>query len=493
MLTAIGTRPVVPVVRVPWLDPGIIMKSLDAGALGVICPMINNAEEAQRFVASLRYPPLGVRSFGPIRAFLAHGADYPANANDLVTGFAMIETKEALAHLDEIMSVPGLDAIYIGPTDLALALGAEPRLDPTDPRVTDAIAHILARAKAHGLRAGIHNASVEHALKMVGIGFDFVTAGSDARFVAAGAAETVSAFRAGRGEATGKQARGTGIKMTGELSILATGLKFPEGPVAHADGSVSLVEIQRGTISRVTPDGAVAVVAETGGGPNGPRPARTARSMSATMAVSCSRIWAGFNHTRRGLPPVSIPPAAGSSGSIPKLGAVKRLYDRCGAHVCAGPNDLVLDGHGGLDFIGPGKTGRATATMAASIMTRLVRLEDRRNRLSDHHAERHRALAGRTHGLRGGDRDGPGFRAFDLENPGQVRRHPTPRRTAGGPLPACPATSVSTALASCRQRKICVATLVTGCITIIAPDGAVLRQVMTGDPMTTRSALAARR
>lgn len=204
MLTAISTRPVVPVVRVPWLDPGIIMNSLDAGALGVICPMINNAAEAQRFVASLRYPPLGVRSFGPIRALLAHGADYPAKANDLVTGFAMIETREALEHLDEIMSVPGLDAIYIGPTDLALALGAEPRLDPTDPRVTEAIAHILARAKAHGLRAGIHNASVEHALKMVGIGFDFVTAGSDARFVAAGAAETVSAFRAGRGAATRK-------------------------------------------------------------------------------------------------------------------------------------------------------------------------------------------------------------------------------------------------------------------------------------------------
>ena len=211
MLTAISTRPVVPVVRVPWLDPGIIMKSLDAGALGVICPMINNAEEAQRFVASLRYPPLGVRSFGPIRALLAHGADYPAKANDLVTGFAMIETKEALEHLDEIMSVPGLDAIYIGPTDLALALGAEPRLDPTDQRVIDAVAHILARAKAHGLRAGIHNASVEHALKMVGIGFDFVTAGSDARFVAAGAAQVVSAFRSGRGgEAVKKTGSGGG-------------------------------------------------------------------------------------------------------------------------------------------------------------------------------------------------------------------------------------------------------------------------------------------
>ena len=196
MLTAMSTRPVIPMVRVPWREPGIIMKMLDAGALGIICPMINNAEDAADFVSCLRYPPLGQRSFGPIRALLAHGSDYGTKANDLVTGFAMIETQAALDHLDAILATPGLDAVYIGPADLSLALGAAPRFDPVDERVTAAIRHILARAKHHGVRAGIHNATAEYAARMASLGFDFVTVGSDARFMAAGAAAAVSAFRA---------------------------------------------------------------------------------------------------------------------------------------------------------------------------------------------------------------------------------------------------------------------------------------------------------
>jgi len=195
MLTAISTKPVIPVVRVPWLDPGTIMKMLDAGALGVICPMINSAQDAANFVSYLRYPPQGQRSFGPIRALLAHGSNYKDFANDAVTGFAMIETRAALEALDAILATPDLDAIYIGPADLALALGAEPRFDPVDPRVTDAIAHILERAKHHGVRAGIHNASPEYAARMAELGFDFVTVGSDARFMAAGAAAAVNTFR----------------------------------------------------------------------------------------------------------------------------------------------------------------------------------------------------------------------------------------------------------------------------------------------------------
>jgi 4-hydroxy-2-oxoheptanedioate aldolase len=205
MLAAISTTRTIPIVRVPWLDPGIIMKALDAGALGVICPMINSAAEAEAFVSALRYPPQGRRSFGPIRATLAHGMDYPSRANDLVTGFAMIETREGLDALDEILAVPGLDAVYIGPSDLALSLGAAPRFDPVDPVVTDAIDHILARAKHHGKRAAMHNGSPEYALKMVEKGFDLVTVGSDARFLAAGAASAIAAFRQG----------GTGAPRTG--------------------------------------------------------------------------------------------------------------------------------------------------------------------------------------------------------------------------------------------------------------------------------------
>jgi 4-hydroxy-2-oxoheptanedioate aldolase len=207
MLAAISACPVVPVVRVPWLDPGIVMKVLDAGALGVICPMINTAEEARRFVSYLRYPPQGIRSSGPIRARLVHGADYAHQANDLITGFAMIETKEALDNLDAILAVPGLDAIYVGPNDLALSLGLEPRFDPEDARMVAAIKTIVRRAEAHGVRAGIHNGSAEYALKMVELGYDFVTVGSDARFLVKGAAEVVVAFRSGETQVGGAEGR----------------------------------------------------------------------------------------------------------------------------------------------------------------------------------------------------------------------------------------------------------------------------------------------
>ena len=129
MLQAISTTATVPIVRVPWLEPGILMKALDAGAYGVICPMVNSREDAQKLVAYTHYAPRGTRSFGPVRALLYGGADYPQHANDTIVTFAMIETAAALENLDEILSVEGLDAIYIGPSDLSLALGCTPTFD----------------------------------------------------------------------------------------------------------------------------------------------------------------------------------------------------------------------------------------------------------------------------------------------------------------------------------------------------------------------------
>ena len=196
MLQAISTTPTVPIVRVPWLEPGIIMKSLDAGAYGLICPMVNTREDAQKFVAWSSYAPRGTRSFGPIRALLYGGADYPAHANDTIVRFAMIETAQALDNLDAIMSVEGLDAIYIGPSDLSLALGCRPVFDDVDPPVAQAIDHILERAKAHGLVAGIHNGTAEGALARVAKGFQFVTVSSDARLIAAGAQQVLAKMRA---------------------------------------------------------------------------------------------------------------------------------------------------------------------------------------------------------------------------------------------------------------------------------------------------------
>ena len=197
MLQAISTTDTVPVVRVPWLEPGILMRSLDAGAYGVICPMVNTREDAQKLVAYTHYPPRGTRSFGPLRAVLYAGLDYVQHANDTIVTFAMIETAEALDNLDDILSVEGLDAIYIGPSDLSLALGCIPTFDDLEPKAFEAVEHILARAKAHGVVAGIHNGTPEAALKRIAKGFQFVTIGSDARLMADGAQQVMAAMRAG--------------------------------------------------------------------------------------------------------------------------------------------------------------------------------------------------------------------------------------------------------------------------------------------------------
>ena len=196
MLQAISTTDTVPVVRVPWLEPGILMKTLDAGAYGVICPMVNTRADAEKLVAYTHYAPRGTRSFGPVRALLYGGADYPKHANDTIVTFAMIETAQALDNLEDILSTPGLDAIYIGPSDLSLALGCNPTFDDLDPKAATAVEHILARARAHGLVAGIHNGSPEAAARRIALGFQFVTISSDARLIAAGSQQVLSKLRA---------------------------------------------------------------------------------------------------------------------------------------------------------------------------------------------------------------------------------------------------------------------------------------------------------
>ena len=195
MLQAISTTATVPVVRVPWLEPGILMKTLDAGAYGVICPMVNTREDAQKLVAYTTYAPRGTRSFGPVRANLYGGADYPTHANDTIVRFAMIETAKALENVDAILSVEGLDAIYIGPSDLSLALGCKPTFDDVEAPVAQAIDHILARAKAHGVVAGIHNGTPEAANARIAKGFRFTTVSSDARLMAAGAQQLLAQMR----------------------------------------------------------------------------------------------------------------------------------------------------------------------------------------------------------------------------------------------------------------------------------------------------------
>ncbi len=197
MLQSISTTNIVPMARVPWNEPGQIMKILDAGCYGVICPMVSNRKEAENFVKACLYPPKGYRSFGPVRGRLLYkDSDYVDHANNEILKFAMIETKEALSNLDEIMSTPGLNGIYVGPADLSLALGEKPSFDkPENDPTYNSIMKILEHAKKNKIIPGIHNMSAEYAIKMIKKGFQLVTVMSDQRFIAGGAKDTISKFK----------------------------------------------------------------------------------------------------------------------------------------------------------------------------------------------------------------------------------------------------------------------------------------------------------
>src|SRR5579885_2461215 len=195
MLQGISTTDTVPLVRVPWNDPAHIQKALDAGAYGIVCPMINNRAEAEKFVGSMRYAPLGYRSSGPIRAALYGGADHHAKANDIVVAFGMIETQEALDNLDDTLSVKGLDAIYVGPSDLSISLGYNPGGDKPDEWMMAALKKILDACRRHKVQPGIHCGAPAYAKKMIGMGFTFVTVGGDTRFITMGAAQAVAEMK----------------------------------------------------------------------------------------------------------------------------------------------------------------------------------------------------------------------------------------------------------------------------------------------------------
>ena len=205
MLQAMKASPVTPMVRVPWLSPGDIMKALDAGALGIICPMINNRAEAELLVSCMRYPPHGQRSMGPTRAVFAHGADYGQKADAEVLCFAMIETADGMKNLDEIVATPGLDGVYIGPADLTLGLTGRKYpsgFDREEPEMIEAIQTILKKAHAAGIRACLHCGSSAYAAKAVGWGFDLVTILNDVRLLAGAAQASVATTRKLIGEQT---------------------------------------------------------------------------------------------------------------------------------------------------------------------------------------------------------------------------------------------------------------------------------------------------
>ncbi len=209
MMQGISTTDVTPMVRVPWNDPAIIMKSLDAGSYGVICPMINTREECERFVRACRYAPKGYRSSGPIRASLYGGGDYAAKANETILTFAMIETKEAVGNLDAILSTPELDAIYVGPSDLSLTYGFGPGLDRPEPEMDKIIGTIIEGCKKHKIKAGIHTGSTAYAKKAIARGFDFTTLLGDARLLTRAATATVKEMKEGGSGSAAPKAGGS--------------------------------------------------------------------------------------------------------------------------------------------------------------------------------------------------------------------------------------------------------------------------------------------
>src|SRR5881227_592130 len=196
MLQAISQTHTVPVVRVPWNDPATIMKALDLGAYGIIVPLINTADDAAKAVAACRYPPVGMRSSGPVRAVHYGGSDYLAKANDEIVVMAMIETKEGLANLDAICATPGLDAVHIGPADLSFALGLPPGPDKTDAVHMATCDKIREAAHKHGIKACMHCASAAFAAGSVKRGFDLVMLTSDLNSMIAGARRQLDELKA---------------------------------------------------------------------------------------------------------------------------------------------------------------------------------------------------------------------------------------------------------------------------------------------------------
>ncbi|MXW88945.1 MAG: aldolase [Acidimicrobiaceae bacterium] len=178
MLQAVNLGSATPLVRVPWNEPGIIGKSLDAGARGIIVPMVNTRAQAEAAVAACRYAPEGGRSYGPARVVRQEGSDYYAHANADVAVIPMIETVEALTNLDDILSVPGVDAAYVGPSDLSVSLGLSPGNNDGEAAFDEALAAIAAGCVRHGVIAGCHTVS-ELCPRRVEQGFRMITVTSD--------------------------------------------------------------------------------------------------------------------------------------------------------------------------------------------------------------------------------------------------------------------------------------------------------------------------
>ncbi len=196
-LQAIDAGGSTPVVRVPWNEPGIIGKTLDAGADAVIIPMVNSVAEAEAAVRSCRYAPEGARSYGPVRAG-GRTPGYFDSANETVACIPMIETVQAVAAIDDILAVPGIDAVYVGPADLSVTMGLPPANNDDDPQFMEALETVVAACARNGVVPGMHTTSGLVA-KRLAMGFRMLTVSADSVALGVGLAEARKAAEAARG------------------------------------------------------------------------------------------------------------------------------------------------------------------------------------------------------------------------------------------------------------------------------------------------------
>jgi 4-hydroxy-2-oxoheptanedioate aldolase len=193
-LIAVEGRGVAPLVRVPSSDPAGIGMVLDAGAHGVVVPMIETPADAERAVAACRYYPDGARSFGPLRASLRLGRD-PRALADTVLCLVMVETARGVDHIEEIAAVPGVDGVFIGPADLAITYGLPPSMTPVAGVHADALAQIRKTCLRAGVGVGIPCGDSDAARSRAAEGYTLVTIGSDAQWISESARTQLKAFR----------------------------------------------------------------------------------------------------------------------------------------------------------------------------------------------------------------------------------------------------------------------------------------------------------
>jgi 4-hydroxy-2-oxoheptanedioate aldolase len=194
MMAAIEAGGAEPFVRPQWNEPSSIMKMLDTGAYGIIAPMVNSEAEARLLASAVHYPPRGYRSWGPRRPVQRYPSNYPAAASDSIVSMAMVETREALENLDGILKAD-IDAIFIGPSDLSLALGGGATPISKEPKVIEAIRSIRERTHAAGKKVGIFAASTGFAREKLAEGFDLVTSLPDLTMLTMAAKAAVDEIR----------------------------------------------------------------------------------------------------------------------------------------------------------------------------------------------------------------------------------------------------------------------------------------------------------